>query len=149
MRFVPTDEKIVYKSYKELRDEKKSSLNICNLSVATEQQKETFPDMVWDEDSVFGWITANNFYTKELVYVPAQMAYWGYKRPASEPNLSEINTNGLGAGYSDEEAILSGMGELIQRHSFFTYWYTKNPLQKFPCKVFYKVGILRGVLKGS
>jgi thiazole/oxazole-forming peptide maturase SagD family component len=126
LRFVPEEQPIIYKSYKQLKAATPHVVNIHNFAKATDQQKILFPEMAWDDDSVFGWVEIENIYTGQQTFVPAQLVYWGYKRGVDEPLLSESNTNGLGAGYTHESAFLSGASELLQRHSFFTYWYSKE-----------------------
>ncbi len=126
MRFVPVGQQVVHASYKKLQEQKESVFPIFELAQTTKKQKETFTDLVWDEDSVFGWVQATNIFTQAPTWVPAQLLHWGYKRQKGEPLLGEMNTNGLGAGYTYGEAVLSGASELLQRHSFFTHWYAKK-----------------------
>lgn len=136
MRFVPLGETVVKKSYKQLQSEHASVLNIFDLASATQKQKELFPEMSWDENSIFGWVTAENLFTGEPILVPAQLLYWNYRRIKGEPLLGEINSNGLGAGYTFDEAVVSATCELVQRHSFFTYWYAKKAPPKISVQSF-------------
>ncbi len=126
IRYVPEDEPVVYKSYKQMREQTSHVVNIHTFAKATDQQKILFPEMAWDDDSVFGWVEMENIYTGQPTFVPAQLVYWGYKRRKDEPLISESNTSGLGAGYTHEDAFLSAASELLQRHSFFAYWYDKK-----------------------
>lgn len=126
MRFVPAGQEVVRVSYKTLQAQKEAVFPIFELAQATQKQKETFADLVWDENSIFGWIEATNIFTQAPMWVPAQLLHWGYKRQKGEPLLGEMNTNGLGAGYTYDEAVLSSASELLQRHSFFTHWYAKK-----------------------
>jgi len=140
MRFVPENKEVVYASYKALQEKGEAVLPIHKLPQATVKQKETFPDLQWNENSVFGWIETKNIYTSMPAWVPAQLLHWGYKRQNGEPLLGEMNTNGLGAGYSYDAAVLSGASELLQRHYFFTYWYAA----KAPPKI-----LVQSVLQSS
>lgn len=126
MRFVPQGELLLYKSYKQLTAENVSALNLFKLAQAAPEQKKVFPDMAWDEESVFAWVMGENLYTGEPTLLPAQLVYWGYNPNGQEPFLAEIDTGGLGAGYTHDEAVASATSELVQRHSFFTYWYAKK-----------------------
>ncbi|MCE9541241.1 YcaO-like family protein [Candidatus Kaiserbacteria bacterium] len=123
MRFVPARESVTYASCRELENKNTASLKLTDLPQATQAQKEVAPEMYWSDESVFGWVEAHNIYTNEAALIPAQLAHWGYRRREDEPLLGQISTHGLGAGYTPEEALTSASSELVQRHSFFSYWY--------------------------
>ena len=126
MRFVPANVGMVQKSYKQIQKEGIPVLPVEELAKATKKQKDLFPELIWDEGSPLSWVTAQNIHTGESTYVPAQLVYWEYRRFRGEPILREVNTSGLGAGYTNDEAIASAAGELVQRHSFFYFWYAKK-----------------------
>jgi thiazole/oxazole-forming peptide maturase SagD family component len=125
MRFAPADALIVRASVAQLRREGRRFLDLASLPQPTAAQKRSFPEMDSDEDSTFGWVSARNLFSSEETLVPAQLAYWGY-RPAGEPMLGNITTHGLGGGYTRDAALASAAGEVLQRHSFFSFWYARK-----------------------
>lgn len=126
MRFLPHIAETVVQSYAQLQQGKEMVFDICALPQSTRAQKQMFHTLVWNEHTPFRWVRATHAATKERAWVPAQLVYWNYERLQGEPYLREIDTGGLGAGYTKEEAVLSATSELVQRHSFFSYWYAKE-----------------------
>jgi thiazole/oxazole-forming peptide maturase SagD family component len=126
MRFVPPDEHIRFASYKTLSRELVRVFDIHALSQPTFEQKNTFDIMRWDDDSEFGWMQARTIAASESVWVPAQLIYWDYRSNINEPILGEVNTSGLGGGYTRDDAVASAASELLQRHAFFSYWYARQ-----------------------
>lgn len=79
------------------------------------------PSRMWDEESEFYWEPVVRYSTGKNILAPVQTIYWNY-RAEGEPRLRESNTSGLGGGFSKEQAILSGLYELIERDAYFLYW---------------------------
>jgi len=92
----------------------------------SQRQKEIFPNKKWNEQSIFYWEKVRRYTTEELSYVPAQLVYWNYANNSDEPFLAESNTSGLGGFFTKEGAILSALYEVIQRDTFFFYWFSKK-----------------------
>ncbi len=126
MRFVPPNEKLRKASFTTLQNEHASMINIFELPHTTELQRQHNKEFFWNEVSEFSWVEARNFFTGEPTWIPTQLVYWGYRRALTEPILGEINTNGLGGGYTAFDAAVSGTSEVLQRHSFFSFWYAKS-----------------------
>lgn len=83
-------------------------------------------DTLYNENALFRWISVRNLATNEEILAPAQFVFWTYCRhhaDYTEPRLTEPNTNGAGAYFTREGAVLSGLYELIQRDAFFLYWF--------------------------
>ncbi|RJQ34367.1 hypothetical protein C4568_02700 [Candidatus Parcubacteria bacterium] len=85
-------------------------------------QKKRFPSRNFDENSIFSFVKGKSLMRKGNAYIPAQMAYLNYRFAENEPMLRHPNSNGAGGMFSYEEAILSGLYELIQRDAFLTKW---------------------------
>jgi len=107
-----------------LRKRNMPFLDPAHLAGFSEGQKSENQRRQWNEDSVFCWIEAERVLTGEKVLVPAQLAYWNYAFEGEplEPFLREENTNGGGGMFTREEAVLSGLYELVQRDAFLVYW---------------------------
>ncbi len=123
MRYPLEDDSIFSKSVRQLMSSNVPFMNLAAMPQPTQLQKDTYPDMRWDQDSQFGWTTAKNIFSGAQTAVPAQLVYFGYTKNQHEPILCEKNTHGLGAGYTYEQALESAAAEVIQRHSFFSFWY--------------------------
>ncbi len=128
-RYVLTLYKNKNLTFASLKEMKKKGFQVMELDAVagfSEKQKEKYPSRLWTEDSLFGWRKAERVATKNKVYVPAQLIYWNYKLVEREPFLREPNTNGAGGMFTKEEAILSGLYELVQRDAFLAFWFSKT-----------------------
>jgi thiazole/oxazole-forming peptide maturase SagD family component len=131
LRYKNDDKDIIYSSYNNLIDQGYSVADTDLFAQRTDEQKLKFPYLDYDKDSVIGWVeavSANNRELKKLV--PAHMVYWGYKLQENEPTIYAIDTGGLGAGYTVDDALASSLGEITQRNAFMYYWYHKKTPDK-------------------
>ncbi len=88
-------------------------------------QKEKFPKLGFDENSMFRWTEGKSLMTDQRTFIPAQLVFWNYRFMEGEPVLQQPITNGAGGMFTRTEAILSGLYELIQRDAFFIYWFNR------------------------
>lgn len=86
------------------------------------EQKKTTPHFSWDLDSSFFWAAAKRISNDKRAFVPAQFIFWNYLFGEEEPRLVNPTTNGSGGMFSVDEAMLSGLYELIQRDAFLIFW---------------------------
>lgn len=82
-----------------------------------------------DKDVVFETVECKSLFSHTKKNIPAQYIFWKYKNK-NEPKLVPQTTNGAGAHFTYEEAILSGLHEEIQRDTFLFYWLLKKTPQK-------------------
>lgn len=88
-------------------------------------QRNKFPQLGYQKDKQFCWVTGRQIFSDRLpqkAYLPAQMVFWGSNEFVDEQILGFGTTNGGGAYFSREGAILSGIHELIQRDAFLIHW---------------------------
>jgi ribosomal protein S12 methylthiotransferase accessory factor len=109
-------------SVNRLRTEKKRFFDPFLASQFSEEQKKRFPAYRFDEKSVFGWARGESLTTGKEAFIPAQVTFWNYRLAEGEPILKQRNTSGSGGMFTREEAILSGLYELIQRDGFLVHW---------------------------
>lgn len=111
-------------SYFLLRKRGLDVVNPSDFSGFSPTQIEQYPKRRFDTESFFHWERVRRLSVDTEAFVPAQFIHWNYDvtQEESEPALVEINTNGAGGGFSAEEAILSGLYELIQRDAFLIFW---------------------------
>ena len=81
-----------------------------------------FPFVPFGEDTRIRWAPAFRLPGGEPAFVPAQLATVGdiYH---GEPRLGYATSSGMACGATLEEAILSGLLELVERDAFLIAWY--------------------------
>lgn len=99
-------------------------LNPAEMSGFSEEQKKHNSKLKWDDQTIFSWERLERLSSGNKVLAPAQLIYWNYK--SDEPLLRELNTNGCGAYFTREGALLSALYEVIQRDAFLIHWLTTH-----------------------
>ena len=89
----------------------------------SEAQKQKFPNRRFNNQSKFRWAEGKSLMTGSRAFIPAQMVFWNYRLAVDEPFIQQSTTNGNGGMFTLEEAILSGLYELIERDAFLVYWF--------------------------
>ena len=79
------------------------------------------PDMPLD------WVWGYSFMLNKPILVPERCAFYGYN-PEKTVSFIYETSNGCAIGSSTEEAIISGLLELVERDSFLMTWYRKLAL---------------------
>lgn len=66
------------------------------------------------------WVKGKNLTTQKACLIPTQLIYLNYFKRSknNEPILGQLNSNGTAGGFTEEEAILSAILELIERDAF-------------------------------
>lgn len=82
-----------------------------------------------DSAKSFECIECCDIFTKKNSFIPLQYIFWRY-RGKDEPSLYSPTTNGAGAHFKKEDAILSGLHEELQRDTFMLYWLSKKTPEK-------------------
>lgn len=90
--------------------------------------KETDIDTRGLEHIWFSWDRGINYRTREPIYLPAQQVFLHYISNVSEPILGDITTNGAALSITFEDAVFSGLCEIIERDAFFLHYLSfKSP----------------------
>jgi ribosomal protein S12 methylthiotransferase accessory factor len=110
----------------DLRSKHLHFLDPARADLFSPRQKELFPSRKFDDRSVFRFVKARSLTHDREAYVPAQMIYLNYRFGENEPVLRHPNSNGAGGMFTYEEAVLSGLYELIQRDAFLAYWLARQ-----------------------
>lgn len=75
----------------------------------------------------FNWSAALELPEKKQIYVPSQLVFANYDaKKNGEPLLRESNLSGGASALTEEEAIVFGIYELIERDAFLRMWLTKS-----------------------
>ncbi len=113
----------------DLRKRRKKYLKLDELAGFSSEQKEKRIGLKFDGSSNFLWTKGRSLFDSEDIFIPAQLIFWNYNifhKGWNESFIKEPNTNGAGGHCTLEEAILSGLYELIQRDGFLIYWLNKK-----------------------
>ncbi|MFH1990608.1 MAG: YcaO-like family protein [Patescibacteria group bacterium] len=109
-------------SYKKLRG---CVLNIFSLAGFSEEQKNKYPILQFDENTVFDWVQSYSLIQKKSDFCPIQLVSAYYFKQKTEPMLRWCITTGLATGQSLEQAIVKGILEVIERDAFMISYLNK------------------------
>lgn len=104
----------VKNTYLEIIDSEKNALNPEEISGIKNSQSKKFQ-----------WVEGNNLTKGIKSYIPEQLINLNYKNRINEINLSPVISTGASANYSEEEAILGGIYEVIERDSYMSSYLTQ------------------------
>ena len=73
----------------------------------------------FDENLPIDWSYCRNLFSEEIYLVPFDMISLDFTRMSkiSDPSFIQLSSNGLASGMNENEAILSAIYEIIERHS--------------------------------
>lgn len=114
-------------SISDLRKKKAHFLDPLLVDKFSESQKKRFPSRNFDTKSFFRFVKGQSLTRGAEAFIPAQMVFMNYRFAENEPMLLYPNSNGAGGMFSYEEAVLSGLYELVQRDAFLVHWLTDTP----------------------
>lgn len=96
-------------------------------------QYDTVSYAAYDAETEFGWVPARSLVNGGEVLVPAMAVYMGYE-PAPEEWIFTATSNGLAAGATLAEAVLSALLEVFERDSYLIAWLHRLPCERIePC----------------
>lgn len=123
---VVPDEELLTAPYSTVRDR---ALDPRTLVLYREAQYRCsgFPYPRFRDDMTLRWAEGYSLTRDRPVLVPAFAAYMPYALGAGELPLVQLITTGLACGNSREEAILSGLCEVIERDATMTMWLRRSP----------------------
>jgi len=81
----------------------------------------------FDRSTPVRWVAAVDLGTEETVYVPAAMVYvpYFYHQGTDDGPIAQPISTGLACHVSPEEAMISGISEVIERDAFTITWQAK------------------------
>lgn len=110
-------------AYRDLADD---ALSPHTLRLYSEQQVRDKPPNVdleyFTDDTPINWVWAYSLTRSRSVLVPASFVYMGYDAVDGELVVGRNTSTGLAAGATLEEAVLSGLMEVIERDAFAISW---------------------------
>ncbi|HVF59589.1 MAG TPA: YcaO-like family protein [Thermoanaerobaculia bacterium] len=113
--------RIVRGSYRELAEH---AVHPDLLRLHARGQADAAPHRLtyFDADTCCDWIWCWSLTHERARLVPADLVYVGYRADASRPSIAVNASSGLAAGVTLEEAILSGLYEVIERDAATISW---------------------------
>ena len=91
-----------------------------------------FPFKAFTADTCVRWAPGVALPSNEPAYLPAQLVYLRWRSPedTGEEPIAYSTSNGTACGATFEEAVLSGLLELIERDAFMLTWYGRLSLPR-------------------
>lgn len=80
---------------------------------------------VYSDDLVIDWVPGINLNTDEKVWLPANAVFFVYHAKENSAEFMPQDTTGLASGTNEDEAILQGMLEVIERDAYTIYYRNK------------------------
>ncbi len=82
----------------------------------------SFPFCRFTEDTRVAWVRGRSLPEGTPAYLPAQLVYLGWQLLPGEARIARSTSNGLACHATLEEAVLSGLLELLERDAFMITW---------------------------
>ncbi|MBC3873806.1 YcaO-like family protein [Undibacterium flavidum] len=94
------------------------------LYADSQYQNPSFPFQRIEDISQFSWVSGHNLFDGEPVHLPAQLVYFGLQVSNKEVLTQTVST-GLACGATLNNAITSGLREILERDVFTAMWLLK------------------------
>jgi ribosomal protein S12 methylthiotransferase accessory factor len=125
--YVPT-ERLVVTSADELGPAAVEPERFALFSTA-QHRKPSFPFRPFRRDTVVSWVEGFSIPDGERAYLPAQLVYMPWRRQElAEARIGHATSSGLACAATVEEAVLTGLLELIERDAFMLVWHNRLSL---------------------
>ena len=122
-------EETVFATYNEVASD---AVHPSKFGLFSESQYKSpgFPFKPFTTDSPITWTWGYSLQRKRATLVPACFTYLPFRinRALGETYIGDGTSTGLACGNSIEEAICSGIGELVERDALACFWLNRLPL---------------------
>lgn len=124
----PFHQKSIQISENKLKDIGDKFLSLHDLINYSNEEYENpnFTLEEYDCDKEILWVETKELTTDEKYYIPEQVVYFSTELVNQQTRHLYESSNGMAIGSSWEEAIISGLLEVIERDSFLSHWYLKK-----------------------
>jgi ribosomal protein S12 methylthiotransferase accessory factor len=120
-------DEIIYSSYNKIQAE---AIHPKELVLYLPEQYKDLDFSPFDADAEIGWIKAYSLVSNKILYVPAQSTVLNYNMKSKQEFLCHATSNGLAAGSTMLNAILSAAEEVIERDAFMIAWHNELPCKR-------------------
>ncbi|WP_435923551.1 YcaO-like family protein [Paenibacillus sp. DYY-L-2] len=144
-----TPERTVLASWKEIEGE---ALHPDELPLFTKEQYEQwqFPYRPFTEQSRIRWVQSRSLSTGRSKWVPAAIAWDSYIPQSNDEEAICFGLmTGSAAGSTKEQAMISGLLEIIERDAFMIMWYNSLSLPRLDVREFAVAGPFKELLDPS
>jgi ribosomal protein S12 methylthiotransferase accessory factor len=121
----------VFSAFSDFKDE---AIHPSQFSLYSDRQYSSpdFPFERFTETTKLTWTWGYSLQQKKPVLVPASQTYFPFysetqQSSGLEADIGNTVTTGLACGNTIEEAILSGIGEVVERDSLTCFWMNRLP----------------------
>ena len=126
-------DELVFGPYADLKD-KDSAIHPSSFALYSKRQyaSSEFPFSPFTADSPVSWTWGYSLQQRKQVLVPAALTYLPlYLRDLDrETKITDATSTGLACGNTLEEAILSALGEVVERDSLTCFWMGRMPARR-------------------
>lgn len=100
------------------------------LFSSLQYKQHGFPFTPFDRDLPVEWVEGRYLDDDSPIFVPASMVYvnWYSRQYKTSPHINFPAFAGVAAGITFEQACLSGISEIIERHATMVWWLNAYPL---------------------
>jgi ribosomal protein S12 methylthiotransferase accessory factor len=120
---------MVFASFKEVAGQ---AVHPSKFGLFSERQYKDrdFPFKPFTENSRISWTWGYSLQNRRPVLVPACLTYlpFIFEGHRKETHIANTTSTGLACGNSIEEAILSGIGEVVERDALCCFWMNRLPV---------------------
>ena len=107
------------------------SLDPRDLVLYRPEQYNDLPYASYSDESKLAWIRARSLIHDDPVWVPALSVFMEYEVTAPEEYLFPITSNGLAAGPTLCDAVLSAIYEVVERDALLISWLNRLPAKSY------------------
>lgn len=115
---------MMFASYREVKEDAVSPdlLRLYSREQVERRRKGGARHSYFDDDSKIYWVWGYSLTSQQPRLVPASLVYMNYVFDEDEAVIGRNASSGLAAGLTMEEAILTGLYEVVERDAFATCW---------------------------
>ena len=134
-----TPRETIQSSYKNLQKPKVDIFDLAGFTTQERQKSSSQNNNSYDADSRFMWLPCTELTHQTTIYAPLQWFSFSHvmavltdrsSTAAREAMLTAPITTGAAAGQTQDDAILTGLFEVIERDAFMIYWLNQIPAKR-------------------
>lgn len=122
-------ERIVFASAAELGDD---AVDPARFALFSERQHRNpaFPFVPFDDHTSVPWIDGRSLEDGRSVYLPAELVVLGDPVAEGQPRIGYATSNGTACAPTEDEAVVRGLCELLERDAFMVAWANRLSLPR-------------------
>ena len=113
------------------RDLQGRSLHPADLVLYRQERSADLPYAPYSDETTLRWVRGRSLIHEDDVWVPAIAAFMEYQVHSAQEFLVPITSNGLAAGPTLADAVLSAIYEVLERDAFLIAWLNRLPARRY------------------